>query len=96
VTCPLGAKTGHPGGNEAAAPIRALARIGATYLLVCLQPQEGAQLCGALVQLQGLQLQLVHLQASLFTGSTFVIVISLALVADKGLSKVCTMVRSQA
>ena len=38
-----------------------------------LQPQDGAQRSGALAQLQGLQLQLTHLQASVFTVSTFVI-----------------------
>jgi hypothetical protein len=41
-----------------------------------LQPQDGAQLCGALAQLQGLQLQLAHLQACVFTVSIFVMVTS--------------------
>jgi hypothetical protein len=41
-----------------------------------LQPQEGAQLSGALAQLQGLQLQLTHLQASVFTASMLFIVTS--------------------
>ena len=61
-----------------------------------LQPQDGAHFCGCVAQLQVLQLQSAHLQASALLFSIFVMGTSLVLVADKDLSKVRTMVRSQA
>jgi hypothetical protein len=77
------------------APVQGFTQTGdLTYF--DLQPQEGAQLSGALAQLQGLQLQLVHLQASVFTVSTFVMASSSVLVTDEDCFKVRTMVRSQA
>jgi hypothetical protein len=64
-----------------------------------LQPQDGAQLslASALVQAQGSQRQSVQAQPAAGRFSTFVMMISWVwVVTDERISKVCTMVRSQA